>query len=208
MRTIGLVGGVASGKSRVARMLGELGAGLLDADTTGHEVLADNPDVRRAIVRRWGRAVLADDGSIDRSAVASRVFAEGDQGADSRRFLEELLHPLIRRRLEQQLDEFRREGRPAVVLDAPLLLEAGWGPMCDVVLLVEAPREVRLQRARQRGWPEAQFDRREAAQWLVDRKASHANAVIDNGGTEDRLHAAVRDFWQKHVLPRTGAEPR
>ncbi len=207
MKTIGLVGGVASGKSRVARMLGELGAGLLDADRTGHDVLVEDLEVRDAVRQRWGKAVLAADGSIDRGAVAGRVFAEGNQGAADRRFLEELLHPRIRRRVEQQLEAFRAAGRPAVVLDAPLLLEAGWGPMCDVILLVDAPREVRLDRARQRGWSDDQFARREAAQWPVDRKRPHAGAVVLNGGTEDQLREAVRDFWRRHVEP-LGGEPR
>jgi dephospho-CoA kinase len=208
MKTIGLVGGVASGKSRAGQMLIELGAGLLDADQAGHAVLAEDDQVRDAIRRWWGPAVFDADGSIDRRAVASRVFADGGRAAHDRQFLEELLHPRIRVRLERQRDQFRSEGRPAVVLDAPLLLEAGWGPMCDLILMLDAPREVRLERARRRGWSEAQFARREVAQWPVERKRSLANAVIDNGGSEDDLRDAIRSFWHEHVQPQTGAEPR
>lgn len=208
MKTIGLVGGVASGKSRVAQMLVELGAGLLDADRAGHDVLAEDDEVRHAIRRWWGPAVFNADGSVDRRAVASRVFANGDRGAYDRRFLEELLHPRIRSRLERERGELQSQGRPAVVLDAPLLLEAGWGPMCDVIVMVEAPREVRLERARLRGWTEAQFVRREAAQWTVDKKRSHSNAAVDNRGSEEGLREAVRTLWQQHVQPQPGAEPR
>jgi dephospho-CoA kinase len=200
MKTIGLVGGVASGKSLVAKMLVELGAGLLDADRTGHAVLAEDADVHAALRQRWGNAVFAD-GQIDRSAVAKRVFAETEAGAADRKFLEDLLHPRIRRRLNKLRDQFAAEGKPAVVLDAPLLLEAGWGPLSDFVLMVDVSRETRLARARSRGWTEAEFARRESAQWPADEKRRLADVVISNDGTETELRDAVRVFWQRNVLP-------
>jgi dephospho-CoA kinase len=200
MKIIGLVGGVASGKSLVAKMLVELGAGMLDADRTGHAVLAEDPEVQRELRKRWGDAVFAADGSVDRSAIARRVFASGGTAELDRRFLEELLHKRIRRRLLQKKDQFAAEGRPAVVLDAPVLLEAGWGPMCDILLMVEVPREIRLERARRRGWSEAEFDRREAAQWTVEDKRREAHFAIANDGSEDELRQAVREFWRNHVI--------
>ncbi|HJQ79404.1 MAG TPA: dephospho-CoA kinase [Lacipirellulaceae bacterium] len=199
MKTIGLVGGVASGKSLVAKMLVEFGAGLLDADRTGHAVLAEDPAVQRELRKRWGDTVFAAEGSVDRSAIARRVFASGGTAELDRRFLEELLHKRIRRRLLQKKDQFAAEGRPAVVLDAPVLLEAGWGPMCDILLMLEVPREIRLERARQRGWTEAEFDRREAAQWTVDEKRREAHFMIANDGSEDELRHAVQEFWTDHI---------
>jgi dephospho-CoA kinase len=199
MKTIGLVGGVASGKSRVATMLVDLGAGLLDADRTGHEVLADDVEVRNALVERWGDGVLAADGRVDRSALAKRVFGEDESAKTERRFLEGLLHPQIKARLLQEAENFEAGGRPAVVLDAPLLLEANWGAMCDVILMVDASRETRLARARQRGWSETEFDKREAAQWPIVKKRSAADVVIDNDGTEEELRKAVKRFWEQHV---------
>jgi dephospho-CoA kinase len=200
MKTIGLVGGVASGKSLVARMLVELGAGLLDADRTGHAVLAADADVQTALRERWGDAVFSADGSVARAAVARRVFAM-DTGAElDRLFLEDLLHPRIGQRLKKLRDQYAAEGKPAVVLDAPLLLEAGWGPMCDVVLMIDAARELRLERARQRGWTEAEFDRRERAQWPIEDKRREAHFLISNDGTDTQLREAVRDFWQQRVL--------
>ncbi|MCI0492735.1 MAG: dephospho-CoA kinase [Planctomycetes bacterium] len=208
MKTIGLVGGVASGKSRVAQMLVELGAGLLDADRTAHEVLAGDPEVRGAIRQRWGDSVLAADGSIDRAAVASRVFGPEGKAAEERRFLEELLHPRVRQRLETLRQQFAAEGRPAVVLDAPLLLEAGWGSLCDVIVMVDASRDVRLGRACRRGWTETEFVRREAAQWPVARKRRHADVVIKNDGSEEALRTAVRGCWHTQVAPSpTGRGP-
>jgi dephospho-CoA kinase len=200
MKTIGLVGGVASGKSRVARMLADLGAGLLDADRTGHEVLAEDAEVRDALIERWGDGVLASDGSIDRSAVAKHVFGSEASATEERQFLESVLHPRIKTKLMREARNFETLGCPAVVLDAPLLLEADWGAMCDVILMVDASRETRLARARQRGWSEAEFDKREAAQWPIVKKRSAAHVVIDNDGTEDELRAVVNRFWEAHVL--------
>jgi dephospho-CoA kinase len=202
MKTIGLIGGVASGKSRVARILADLGAGVLDADRTGHAILAEDADVQGALRQRWGNAVIAADGSVDRAAVGKRVFAINSQGEEDRLFLEGLVHPCIRRRLEAERDRFVAEDRAAIVLDAPLLLEAGWGKtLCDVVLFVDAPVEIRLARARQRGWSEADFTRREAAQWPVEEKRRHADFVIKNEGSEAELRQAVDQFWRNQVVP-------
>jgi dephospho-CoA kinase len=200
MKTIGLVGGVASGKSLVAKMLVELGAGLLDADRAGHAVLAEDVEVHHALRERWGDSVFAADGSVDRAAVARRVFATGGTAELDRRFLENLLHPRIRRRLNRQRDKFAAEGKLAVVLDAPVLLEAGWGPMCDILLMIDAPRESRLQRARNRGWTEEEFNRREQAQWPIEDKRRAADFMVSNSASEQELRQAVQEFWRNHVV--------
>jgi dephospho-CoA kinase len=202
MKTIGLVGGVASGKSQVAHLLVDQSAGLLDADRVGHAVLAEDREVHDALRRRWGNEVFASDRSVDRAAIARRVFAEGDSADADRQFLEDLLHPRIRRRLESQAREFANAGKRAVVLDAPLLLEAGWDSICNVVLFIDASRDIRLERARRRGWSEAQFDKREAAQWPIDKKREAADIVISNDGSEDELRSRVQQFWNQHVAGR------
>lgn len=198
MRTIGLVGGVASGKSLVAKMLVELGAGLLDADRTGHEVLKDG-QVKAALRERWGEEVFTAGGEVDRQAVAARVFGSSEEARENRRFLEGLLHPRIRQRLEQQRREYAAAGRPAVVVDAPLLLEAGWGPMCDIIVFIDVPREKRLARARQRGWTESAFADREAAQMPVEEKRRAAHVVIPNDSSESELRRAVEQLWYANV---------
>jgi dephospho-CoA kinase len=199
MKTIGLVGGVASGKSLVAKMLVELGAGLLDADRAGHAVLAEDAAVNQLLHERWGDAVFAADGTIDRAVVARRVFAEGDTAKADRVFLESVLHPRIRGQLDDLRRQYAAQGIPAVVLDAPVLLEAGWGPMCNILLMIDVPRQIRLERARRRGWSEAEFGRRESAQWPVEDKRRAAHFVITNDGTEEELREAVRKFWNSHV---------
>jgi dephospho-CoA kinase len=201
MKTIGLVGGVASGKSLAAKFLVDLGAVHLDADRTGHDVLAEDTDVRQAIVDRWGDAILAADKSIDRAAIARRVFAQNETGAADRKFLENLLHPRIGQRLDQKRNEAAAAGKPAVVLDAPLLLEAGSEKMCDVVLMIDSPRDLRLSRAKTRGWDEAEFNRREAAQWPVDDKRRLADVVVPNRGSSDELHTAIAHFWAQNIHP-------
>lgn len=200
MKTIGLVGGIASGKSLVAEILVELGAGLLDADRAGHAVLAEDAEVHAAVRERWGGAVFEADGSIDRAAIARRVFTPGKSAELERRLLEGLLHPKIRQRLDRLREQYLAAGKPAVVLDAPLLLEAGWAPLCDVVLMVDAPRDVRRSRARRRGWSDDEFDRREQAQWSIDEKRRAADVIIQNDGSEQILCDSVGRFWQQYVL--------
>jgi dephospho-CoA kinase len=201
MKTIGLVGGVASGKSVVSRMLVEFGAGLLDADRTGHAVLAEEAEVRQALRKRWGDSILTPKGEVDRAAVARRVFANDSSGQNERKFLEALVHPRIQARLSQLQDKLAAEGKPAVVLDAPLLLEAGWGSLCDFVLFVDVSVEKRLERAKTRGWTNAEFTRRESAQWPVAEKRRHATQIFPNFGTEAELREAVRKFWTENIGP-------
>jgi dephospho-CoA kinase len=206
MKTIGLVGGVASGKSLMAKMLVERGAGLLDADRAGHEVLADTPAVQRAVHERWGDEVFKADGAVNRKAIARHVFAACGTAALDRRFLEDLLHPHIRRRLKRELDKFAAEGRKVVVLDAALLFEAGWQTLCDLVVYVDAPRETRLARAQARGWTDAEFAAREAAQWPIDDKRRAADVLLANDGSEADLRQVVADFWERHIEPAKAAE--
>jgi dephospho-CoA kinase len=163
-------------------------------------VLAEEADVQAALRRRWGPAVFAADGSVDRAAVARRVFAPGSHGDDDRRFLEGLLHPRIRQRLEAAHKVLLARGGPAIVLDAAVMLEAGWNALCDVVVFVDAPRQIRQQRARQRGWSDEQFAAREAAQWPIEEKRRRADVVLINGGSNDELRLEVRAFWDDYVV--------
>jgi dephospho-CoA kinase len=185
MILIGILGGVASGKSEV-----------LDADRVGHAVLRE-AEVRQAVQRRWGEAVLDAAGEIDRRKVAEIVFAAA--AAESRAeltFLEQLTHPLIGQRLQEQLAELHREGVRAAVLDAPVMLKAGWDRLCQRIVFVDTPRDVRLARARQRGWTEADFAAREAAQELLETKRSRADVTLDNSLTRQHLYAQVDRFWR------------
>lgn len=199
MKTIGLIGGVASGKSLVAQMFVDLGAGLLDADRAGHEVLAADPAVRQPLLARFGPAILANDGTFDRSSIAALVFGDSEAASANLKFLESILHPRIGQLLADRQAAFAAAGQIAVILDAPLLLEANWQHLCDLVVFVDSDRNLRLARALSRGWTTEEFARREAAQWPVERKLSAADAVIPNNGDLDSLRKSVCDVWHKYV---------
>lgn len=196
MILIGILGGVASGKSEVSNRLRTLGAAVLDADRVGHAVLRET-EVKLAVQRRWGETVLDRAGEIDRRKVAEIVFAMAPESKAELTFLEELTHPRIGQQLQEQLVELHREGVSAAVLDAPVMLKAGWDRMCQQIVFVDAPRDVRLARARQRGWTEADFAAREAAQEPVETKRSRADVTIDNSLTRQHLVAQVDRFWHR-----------
>ena len=194
MLVIGLTGGIASGKSAVAAALARRGAVVFDADRMGHRVL-EEPEVREQLLARWGREILAPDGQIARPAVAARVFGDTPAAANELQFLEQTLHPRIRAAIEAEIRILPDDAVPAVVIDAPLLIESGWNAVCQAILYVDAPREIRLQRAKGRGWSAEEFSRREAAQMPIEEKRRRSTYVIYNAGTLAELEAEVDRFW-------------
>jgi dephospho-CoA kinase len=198
MQVVGLLGGVASGKSLVARQLAHHGAGVLDADQAGHEVLR-LAQVEAAIRARWGDRVFGPDGRIDRAQVARIVFDAPPNGPCERKYLEQLTHPEIGRLLARQSNELAAAGTLVAVLDAPLLVEAGWDKLCSKLIFVDASYEVRLARARQRGWTEEEFLARQSVQESLDCKRRRADIVIDNSGPPGATAAQVDRIWPSLV---------
>lgn len=193
---VGLIGGVASGKSLVAEQFAKLGGTVLDGDRAGHDVLR-LPEVEQAVRARWGEKVFDSAGHVLRAAVAQIVFQDNPASRSELKYLEQLTHPLIGEMLVRQLQQAQEDARvPVIVLDAPVMLEAGWSEVCHKIVYVDAPRELRLARARQRGWSEEDFTRREAAQASLDAKRARADVVIDNSGTPENTRAQVERFWQ------------
>jgi dephospho-CoA kinase len=207
---IGLTGGVASGKSAVAALLAERGCTAIDADSVGHEVL-DLPHVQQKLVNRFGPGVVLDYGSgtpdgprVDRRALAAIVFPD----PEARRALEAIVHPLMRARFLEAIDLALESGRGPVILDAAILLEAGWQDLCDIVVFVDSPRSERLRRAADhRGWSEAVFDSRERAQWPCEEKRRHADFVIRNDAGPDSLRGEVDALLQTLVRGAAGPVP-
>lgn len=197
MIVFGLTGGIASGKSFVAGLLAERGAIVLDADQHAHAVL-EKPEVSSALVDRWGETILDESGAVRRSEVAKRVFGDDDAAVAERSFLEGLIHPRVRERLEADLDRAEQGGAPAAVLDIPLLIEAGWVERCDAVLFVETPQAVRARRAAERGWSAADLATREAAQTPLVEKRDRANLVVP-GDDESAAREAVAVAWNQWV---------
>jgi dephospho-CoA kinase len=198
MILFGLTGGIASGKSHVAGLLAGQGAVLLDADRHAHTVLAD-PEVRDALVARWGAEILDQQGDLQRSALAERVFGESGDATTERRFLEGLVHPRVRELLRADLAAAHISGAPAVVLDIPLLHEAGWADECDAILFVDASDMIRHERAAKRGWSAEELAQREQAQMPMDKKRELADMVI-SGETEAAAKQGVDEAWRRWVV--------
>lgn len=195
---IGLVGGIGAGKSLVARQMASLGAVVVDADALTQHIL-DRPGVRKRLVDWWGDRVRDADGRIDRAAVAQIVFESPDQ----RQRLEGLIHPLVACERDRIVAEARENADvPLIVIDAPLLLEAGWTDDCDRLVYVHASRAVRLQRVRKsRGWDAAELDRREKNQWTLDKKVEIADDIVDNDGSEQQCLAQVQALLARFHAP-------
>ena len=202
MDIVGLLGGIASGKSLVARQLADLGAGVLDADRAGHEVLG-LPHVEDAARQRWGEAVFGPDGHLDRGRLAGIVFAAPPEGPRERQYLEHLTHPEIFRLLQEQAEALEAGGVKVAILDAPLILEGGWDKLCKVLVFVDAPPEARLMRALGRGWSDEEFAAREGVQESLDSKRSCADVIIDNSGSPQQTQCRSSGFGTALSLERS-----
>jgi dephospho-CoA kinase len=185
---IGLIGGIGSGKSQVAAEFARHGAAVIAGDQLGHEALRQ-PDLRERVVERWGKEVLDSDGQVDRRALGQRVFAHQDE----LRALEEIVFPFIERRICEEIARAAQNSSVrCIVLDAAVLLEAGWNRFCDWIVYVHTPRPTRLDRlARQRGWTEKEVHARSEAQLPLTTKVSRADAAIDNSGSPEDLAPQV-----------------
>jgi dephospho-CoA kinase len=186
-KTLGLVGGIGAGKSAVASILADMGYLVLDADKDAKAAL-DRPDVRGFLISWWGSQIVGADGKVDRKKVGAIVFANPEE----RRKLEALVHPIVRADRSAHIAAARREGRPGVVIDAPLLFEAGSDTDCDAVLFVDAPYEQRLKRVLGRGWTADELDRREAAQLPLEEKRRRSHIVIQNDADLPTLRQRVQ----------------
>ncbi len=220
---VGVIGGIGSGKSSVARRLQSLrSVAVIDADQCGHQVL-NLPNVQERILKRFGPTVFETpsvprplgsgqsralptiptgplpDGrgtdtkanpQISRAALGRVVFGSDVAAQTARRDLEAIVHPEIRSLLEREIRELRRQANvEAIVLDAAVLLEAGWNDLCDVVVFIDTPQADRIARVQAgRGWSAAELAKREASQWPLPRKRAAADAVLDNSNDVD--HAA------------------
>ena len=195
MLNVGLTGGIACGKSTVARMLAEKGAVLIDFDEIAHAVEEPRGPVWREIVRHFGEEILHEDLSIDRRRLGETVFADREK----RELLNRLVHPAILEEWQRRLAEIRARRADAIVVsDIPLLIEAGMKSMVDLVLLVYITPEDQIQRVMARdGFSREEAERRLAAQMPIDEKLRWADIVIRNEGSPEETGRAVSTVWSE-----------
>ncbi|HYJ61879.1 MAG TPA: dephospho-CoA kinase [Actinomycetota bacterium] len=194
MRFVGLTGGIGSGKSTVTEMLRAHGAVILDADAFAREAVEPGTDALGRIVERFGREVIAEDGSLDRAALASIVFADPAALGD----LEAIVHPEVRRLITEGIRD-NLDTDNVVVLVNPLLIEMGTHRDCDVVVVLSVSPETQVTRAMGRGMSEEDVRARLAAQLPLDERAAQADVLLDNEGTVEELRVQVDALWERLV---------
>jgi dephospho-CoA kinase len=189
---VGLTGNIASGKSTVARQFADRGATLIDADVLARQAVEPGSDGLARIVDRWGVDVLDDDGQLDRAALRVRVFPDHDE----LEALNDIVHPEVTRRRDRLVAEARERGDRVVVCDLPLLFERHLAGEFHRIILVDAPRPLRLERLmRDRHLDETDALDMIAAQMPAELKRARADFVIDNTGTLAALDAKVTPVW-------------
>ncbi len=192
MLVIGLTGNIGAGKSAVARHFASWGAVLIDADALARDAVARGTPAFAAIAARWGAAVIAPDGTLDRPALRRVVFAN----AAERAALDAIVHPEVARRRGSAIEQAAARGDQLVVCDIPLLFEADLADTVDAIVLVDAPRDVRLARlVRDRGLSDPDAAAMADAQWPSEAKRARADWVIDNDGTPAALELRARTVF-------------
>ncbi len=193
---IGLIGDICAGKSVAAAVFAERGAALFCADRAVHELLKQE-EVRKEVRSAFGDGVLGPDGQVDRAALAQAAFADRAR-LDA---LGRIIYPRIHARIREAVRGAQAAGRPAVVLDAPTLLESGGARMADEIVYVSAPEARRRAWAAERGWSAEEIERRE--RFLLPRaeRVAAAGRVFENEGTVEDLKRQVLRYWEEHAWP-------
>jgi dephospho-CoA kinase len=201
MRVIGLTGGIGTGKSAVAQVLRELGAVVIDADRLGHEAYRPGTPAWQEVVEAFGQEVLLPTGEIDRKRLGSLVFR--DPQALAR--LNAILHPRMFQMARERIREAQAQGHQVVVLEAAVLLEAGWDSLVDEVWVVTAPEEEAVRRTQGRsGLTREQVLARLRAQMPQEERARRAHVVIDNSGSLEDLRRIVEHLWRQRIVAAKG----
>jgi dephospho-CoA kinase len=196
MKAIGLTGGIGAGKSEVAQILRGIGIEVIDADQLGHHVYLPHSDGWRAVVEAFGEGILRFDGTVDRSALGSLVFSDSEALVK----LNSITHPRIYRKVKDKLEELRSEDKRVVVVEAALLIEAGWTDLVDEVWVITAPEELVIRRLRRRSGMSRESARsRLRSQLSSEERILYADVVIVNDEGFADLDETVLDVWRKRI---------
>ena len=196
MLLVGLTGNIASGKSTVAQLLSERGATIIDADVLARRAVERGTSAFDAIVKRWGTSILSPDGHLDRAALRRVVFGDPKELES----LNQIVHPEVERLRNERIAEARARGDRVVVCDIPLLFEKKMVDRFDRIVLVDAPRPLRLERLVQdRGLRETEAMDMIATQMPAELKRARADFVIENASTLAALEQRVSDVWASLV---------
>src|SRR5260370_7874708 len=197
MLTIGLTGGIGSGKSTVAKILAECGAPIIDADKVAHTTYAPGGAAYDGVIAAFGNEIVALDRTIDRKKLGAIVF----ENPERLNKLTSIVWPATFKSIRAELDGLRASGeKTPVVVEAAILIEANWQPLCDEIWLVRASRQAVIERIeRQRGLKPAETEARIRAQLSDDERAKHASLVIDNDGSLDALPQLLKRVWSDPI---------
>ncbi len=201
---VGILGGIASGKSTVIGLIAERTNGLIiNADQLAHQVL-EQPQVIASLVNQFGADIVAADKTVDRKRLGSLVFGDTDICRQNKIFLEQLIHPKVRSKIEAAITVSQNDDpKRLILLDIPLLLESGWKDRCDELLFIDTLWTIRQENAARRGWSEEELAKRERTQMSIESKRAAATVVILNHGTLLELASEIENLtsqWQSAGL--------
>lgn len=197
MFTIGLTGGIGSGKSTVAQWFKKQGVPVLDADKTVHRLLQSDLSTIATLVQEFGLEILGEDGEINRSKLGLRIFSD----EDARKSLERIVHPRVVKHMKDEQATLQETGAKVCVWDVPLLIEAGFDQYVDEVWVVWVPRDLQILRVLVRDKLSlAEVEARIAAQGSLDEKRQLADVVIDNSGSELETERQLEELWEKLMV--------
>ena len=198
MFVIGLTGGIGTGKSEVGAILSKLGAEVINADLVGHEIYRPDTDGWQQIVETFGTDVLTDAGEVDRKKLGAIVFS--DAGALEK--LNAIAHPRIYDAIEKRIARLKEDGGSVAVVEAALLIEAGWTPLADEVWVVASDEGTVIERLRSRNMDESSVRARIESQMPQSDRTLNGDVVIDNDGNLAELTENIEELWNSRVVAR------